>query len=97
MIAAATPNAIRTEPGRLDRSPWRSRSQGSGGGASRRGVLRCVLVLRRVQRTGDRSDADQRLDFLERGRESVALDLEVVASLEVQPESFAGPEVPREA
>jgi hypothetical protein len=62
-----------------------------------RGAPRSVGIPRRVQRTGDRSDADQRLDFPERGRESVALDFEVVASLEVQPESFAGPEVSREA
>jgi len=43
------------------------------------------------------SGADEWLDFLECRRESVALDFEVVASLEVQPKSLGGPEVPREA
>jgi hypothetical protein len=43
-----------------------------------------------------RSRAYQRLNFLELGRESVARDFEVVASLEVEPESFGGPEAPSE-
>jgi hypothetical protein len=97
VIAAATTNAIRTQP-----VGWIACRGGSVLRVGRwrlaaRDAPLSVGIARRVQRTGDRSDADQRLDFLERARESVALDLEVVASLEVQPESFAGPEVPREA
>jgi hypothetical protein len=61
-------------------------------------TVRRVFVLRDVApRAEHRSGADEWLDFLECRRESVALDFEVVASLEVQPKSLGGPEVPREA
>jgi hypothetical protein len=67
-----------------------------GAGLREAGNVACPLVGGlRVVRAGV-SGADEGLDLLERGRESIALGFEVVASLEVQPESLGGIEVPRE-
>lgn len=55
--------------------------------------LTCPAPYRRLEALRDR----ERFDLIERSGEPVSFDLELVAALEVQPEPFAGSEVPGES